>query len=301
MMIVSASCENKIASQDGVQGTAETPSSQNGIVSPAFTTTSELLAPTQAPFSTLSPLRVKEEIQKLYFDNGGCKLPCFWGIDPGSSTLPEVHTRFSMLGEVLEEDYRWKNEHKLIPIKVSVPPEIDSFNEKEWTFYLVISNDIVESIIASSRHIEQTSVPTMSNILTSFGRPQEIWLAIMPHIPKYDADTAYEIALFYPSKGILVMGSGIAHILAETEKSVTVSICPHTIAESIDMDRHYPFSLHLWSPENKMSFTDLSYDDRVFEHGFFTILGSLESSINSEEFYETYKDPSVTECFELTQ
>lgn len=253
------------------------------------------------PLPTLSPTQVSEVVRTLYANNGGCELPCFWGIVPGKTTLPEIVTRFSLLGEISDEDYRWKNEHKLIPINIEVPLEIGSFNEKEWNFYIIASNDIVESIIASSRHIKQTSVPTISNMLSILGKPEEIWIAVMPYIPKYDVDTVYEIALFYPSKGVLIMGSGIAHILVETEKSVKVSICPYMIEETIDMDRHYPFSLHLWSPENKMVFTDLSYGDKLFEDGFFSLLDSLESNTNTEEFYETYIDSSVTQCFELSQ
>jgi len=257
--------------------------------------------PTQTPLPTLSSVQIEQEILKLYSDNGGCELPCFWGIVPGKTTFQEVDTRFSLLGEVSEEDYRWKNEHKLIPIKIDIPSEIDSFNEKEWSFYIIASNGVVESIIANSRLMKQTSIPTMSNMLSIFGKPEEIWIAVMPYIPKYDADADYEIALFYPSKGILIMGSGIADILAETENRVKVSICPQKISETIDMDRHYPFSLHLWSSKNKMSFINASYDDKLFEHGFFSNFDSLESSINSDKFYETYLDPSATQCFELTQ
>jgi hypothetical protein len=250
---------------------------------------------------TLSPTPRLELVRELYTINGGCELPCFWGIVPGKTTLHEAVSRFSLFGEISDEDHRWKNEHRLIPINIEVPVEIDSFNEKEWSFYIIALNDIVESIIARSQQIKQTSVPTIANMLSIFGKPEEIWIAVMPYIPKYDVDADYEIALFYPSKGVLLMGSGIAHILAETEKGVKVSICPHMIEETIDMDRHYPLSLHLWSPENKMVFTDLSYGDKLFEDGFFSLLDNLESNTNTEEFYETYIDSSVTQCFELSQ
>jgi hypothetical protein len=301
VVIALTGCETHFFRRENVQHLAETPPAPAGTFSGVPAITATVPAPTQGPVSTLDPAQVDQEILNLFYDNGGCALPCFFGVVPGKTSLSEVAVRFSLLGKVSGEDYRWTGKHKLTAIAVHPPSGINLYNETEWNFYVITENQIVESIVANSRQMEQTSNPSLSSALSIFGKPEEIWIAVMPHIPQYNVDTAYEIVLLYPSKGVLARWSGEAEILAETDGSVQVSICPQRLAQAVDMDEHYPYSLQLWSPETTKSFVDLSYEDKLFDHRFFSPLEGLQDGVTIEEFHETYLDPAAAECLELTQ
>lgn len=294
------SCEINDTDQDRTQFLTESPFNQGNVITPTSVRLSTMEIPliTRTPLATLSPIFREQEIEKLYFHNGGCKLPCFWGIVPGRTSLTELVDRLSFLGSV-QDDTRLHDSFNTLLVNIEAPSGVDTFHEKEWVFRIVARNDTVEGITVSTTYLEQTSVQSISSMLSTFGKPKEIWIAVLPYIPEVDFDTDYEIALFYPSKGIRIRGSGIATIVNETDGALTVSICPQNIAETIDMDRHYPFSMQLWSPENNLSFEDLM-DTQLFGHEFYALLDDLDSTMSSEKFVETYMDPITNQCFEIT-
>ena len=60
---------------------------------------------TPSPVPTLSP----DEVQKLVFEslavtNGGCRLPCLWGLTPGSTSMDTVYAFVRQFGDVQSED-----------------------------------------------------------------------------------------------------------------------------------------------------------------------------------------------------
>jgi hypothetical protein len=62
--------------------------------------------PIQTPEITVSPKLIRKKFLELYETNGNCKLPCWWGIVPGNTTLEEVKLEFAPYGELFnfEED-----------------------------------------------------------------------------------------------------------------------------------------------------------------------------------------------------
>jgi hypothetical protein len=93
--------------------------------------------PSIAPNLTRTPAGIlpyegEKEILHLYTDNGGCQLPCLWGIEPGKTSTEEVITRFSKIGKIYEEDYRWSGEYKSRGVEIITPFEINLYNEKKW-------------------------------------------------------------------------------------------------------------------------------------------------------------------------
>ena len=79
------SCEINDTDQDRTQFLTESPFNQGNVITPTSVRLSTMEIPliTRTPLATLSPIFREQEIEKLYFHNGGCKLPCFWGIVPG--------------------------------------------------------------------------------------------------------------------------------------------------------------------------------------------------------------------------
>lgn len=59
--------------------------------------TADLPTHTIAATATLTPQQILDEIRHLFDENGGCALPCWWGIEPGKTTWEEALTILSPL------------------------------------------------------------------------------------------------------------------------------------------------------------------------------------------------------------
>lgn len=61
-------------------------------VSPTFTPTiSHTLPPSLTPLPTISFDNALWKFEVLLATNGGCRLPCFWGMTPGRTTVAEMN------------------------------------------------------------------------------------------------------------------------------------------------------------------------------------------------------------------
>jgi hypothetical protein len=60
--------------------------------------------PTQEPTLTFTPLPTLDQrgIQGLIDDNGGCQLPCWWGIEPGKTTKQQARSFLEQITTTLE-------------------------------------------------------------------------------------------------------------------------------------------------------------------------------------------------------
>ncbi|MBL1196819.1 MAG: hypothetical protein D8M60_20900 [Chloroflexi bacterium] len=110
-------------------------------------------------------------------NNGGCKLPCWWGITPGKSNWEETRAffeKFSMLiyeekdVKVIRNDSEVELDYHGIEYKLSSSYE---------NSYIIIwtQNDIVDSI--SVNKIEgSTGFFVLSDVVKHFGNPDRIWI-----------------------------------------------------------------------------------------------------------------------------
>jgi len=76
-------------------------------ISPTSISPGSTLSNFLSPTSSLTPLptipfdEISHEFEELLVTNGGCHLPCFWGITPGKTTIAELFQftkQFTMLG-----------------------------------------------------------------------------------------------------------------------------------------------------------------------------------------------------------
>ena len=98
----------------------------------------------------------------------------------------------------------------------------------------------------------------------------------------------YLIAMYYPDQGFLVQYNG----LASQNTGSNLVICP----------RELSVQLTTWDPDLSPTLEQVTYRGTsitmigdylyIFKHL------SEVSSITEEEFYETYRNPDFTECFE---
>jgi hypothetical protein len=255
-------------------------------------TESPTLFPTLLP--TKSPTQVAEIVRELYDHNGGCELPCVWGVVPGETTIQEVYSRFAEIGD-LKEHTRAVDTFQIFGF-TTIPPinEPRLYSRREWSFGLTVNNDTVIGIFIYSANIKEFSTPSLSKFLVQFGKPEEVWFTF---IAAQSGDPDYEIALYYPSKGIFVNWRGtVDSVVSETESNIMVTVCPQYMPTEADtlIGSNPPF-FYLFSSEKKMTF-----DEIIVQHLNDTPSFRMLDEASTQEFYDTYLNPNTQVCFPLS-
>ncbi len=157
---------------------------QTRIVTPTSTVTV-----TPLPTLTFLPTvpNPREELVELYGTNGGCKLPCWWGITPGETTIQEVQNYFRQFsGEVGfegSEFYGW--------VTMYYPPANSSIDYAVTT-RLLMNDQIVEAI---SLDYEATMWGGFfpARMLKEYGEPDQIYVTS-------DDENISFLAFYYSTK-----------------------------------------------------------------------------------------------------
>lgn len=237
------------------------------------------------PVPTLAPDAALEALLQLYNNNGGCELPCWWGITPGKTTWAEARTKLAPLGWM---DGPWgEEETKRYDFSFAVPEQL-----APWEYFephLGVKNGIVMGISVNSHWVTPDFDYSLSGLLQVFGPPDEIWLEVVTDTPY---DPYYDIDLFYAVKGMRLRASGI--IQAQNNH---FTICP----QEFKFDS-YPPTLSLWDSSARIKHQDISYStmgSKTVDSPDFRLLEELSSDFGRMDFYQTYLDPKATPCFEI--
>lgn len=253
---------------------------------PTITRSSVTITPTLSPVVTLSV----EEARRLILSNGGCQLPCWWGIHPGESR----RNAFEALAAQLKDFSRNKLYETKGTFWVRVPdgefqpsvyiefgplendtvewlgirPGLDQ-REANGTYDLSAGDESLEFEVYFSRYM-------LSNTLSTYGQPDEILLGGDP-----DA-CFYTVALVYLSQGIFFAYTG--------NMCSTYRVCP--AASKIE-------GIWAWEPGRYSSRQEVyasSVPIVLFGERFTGI--EEKTGISLEEFYERFKDPAERGCLQ---
>lgn len=141
---------------------------------------------TSSPTMTYTPLPLLrgEEmfttITDLIKNNGGCRLPCWWGITPGETSWGEAkHFLASFVYEIVEDEFTIEEGGKEVVIEYKciqffVPGE----GRREYTVFHV-RDGIVIKIFAGLLYKYREFYP-IYKILQEYGEPNEIWVHAHP-------------------------------------------------------------------------------------------------------------------------
>lgn len=147
---------------------------------------------TSTPLPSLTPLPTSSNpqaiIDQYYEANGNCKLPCWWGITPGKTTLEELRqfSRYLSIGN--ESNLDSDQEYEVV---ISSPGH--RYEQPGFTLFK-IKNDIVQEITITA-DIAAWGGFISSNMLHEYGQPDAIYYSpANPHI-----------FLFYQQKRILAV------------------------------------------------------------------------------------------------
>lgn len=171
-----------------------TPQPSATSIAPALTQTSTpspmTSLPTPMPTPTLTSKQKAENFTRLMTENGGCELPCWWGIIPGESKIETIAYQFVPQGFV------WWEEWQQLDASSSSSGAIVTF---------VVEEKIIQSIKVGGRGEGEEFVQdwrhySLDQVLTRYGTPSQVSV----YYP-WKADPGpsfYHLLLFYETSGI---------------------------------------------------------------------------------------------------
>jgi len=222
-------------------------------------------------------------LTQIFETNGGCQLPCYWGIVPGETSWDYASQFLSALGRIYGPGGAGKVA-SYGPVFEDIEGDLGEMIPEFW-----VRDGVVVAIMTNTGWVQQDFDYNLAGLLVGFGIPEEIW--VRP-IAKTQGQPYYYLALWYPSKGILVDMQGNA-----TKNGDFLSICPQDIFSRVS----FPPRLVLWNPKEQVSFRhfDLSLIDN--DLGLLTeeyeLLSKLSiDKLTNEDFFEIYKKAETETC-----
>jgi hypothetical protein len=165
---------------------------------PAWTGTSTITAePTQTPTGTpMPPDEVREWISKRLADNGGCRLPCWWGITPGKTTWEETNKLLSIYASDIRIIER--EDHFVAGFFFDDPPAEVQLRQ------IYLGFGVQNNVILSIRITGLGGIPTfsLSKFMEEYGEPGEVFVYAY-HPLAYTIDPRQiGVHIYYPAQGI---------------------------------------------------------------------------------------------------
>jgi hypothetical protein len=264
--------------------------------------------PTSTPQSTLSPIKAKEAIFKLLENNGGCQLPCIWGITPG---LTERKTAWGSLAKFGSKLF---DSEQHISISRGILAGIDKLNFSFWEeqadradldysfdFYyyydipqqhpikqVVLDLSVVEgmNIVFTPHFSELTRTYSLPEILSQYGKPSSVQFAAFPDTSD-DLRPPLTLLLIYEKDGFMVEYNIANKMIGDQYRG-----CP--TASDI--------TIRSWADRNDGAWQQALPDLRfgMYRDDLVAYFKPLEqaTSLTLDEFYKTYKDPNDKSCLQ---
>lgn len=262
--------------QQATEDVNKTPSQTVTVGQTKTSTVTPRVQPT--PFVTVEEkTRTPLNIVDLFTTNGGCELPCWWGITPGKTKVVDAVNILNQLDSKINSEF---NKDWIYTI-ITAPKKLSPIEQVEVDLYH--ENEIVQQIKVYGFNWPGYG---LSKVLTTYGEPDEIL------IHSYKSEAApypdFRLVLIYATKGFVVFyGGGEGRTMYEGEDNVgclgqepTLHLYPPNKEFTHDELYGYIFGFYLPS---------LSEDD---------ILRPVEEAtgLDKHDFYMYYKQESNKDC-----
>ena len=197
------------------------------------------LTPLASVIPTLSADRAEALVLDLSLNNQGCRLPCWWGTQPGQTSWETVERFLSTFALAIKP--RGLVEPALYTAYFAFPKEIDP-NPNDEPMIAIEHNYTVANGVVEQIEVNPGLAPNygLSAILSAYGRPEEIRLRTYKQ--SREGDLPFDVVLYYPKLGILIRYATQGVIAAHHIRG-----CPQERPAAV---------IALWSPESGLSFAD---------------------------------------------
>jgi hypothetical protein len=225
VILLLGACTHPQTEKSFVLENTTNPSSSTPALSAEPTTTPTLGIP------LMSPEEMRARVADLLEDNGGCQLPCWWGITPGKTTWEEAN---DILGGF------------------NPPGKPMDRPDGSWTMYfhtpftekgpITHSYSVKDGLVTEIEIYAYDYAPLfqLEDFLETYGQPEEIYIMTFS---TDEPGQIFEMDLFYPGMGILMSYSG-----GDLENAGDKL---RNCLQGMDS----PF-FHLWFPNQRISFKE---------------------------------------------
>lgn len=260
------------------------PTTASGITSPPVppTVTPSLVLPTRTPLPTKTPTptprpwfvneREYAFLRELLETNGGCELPCWWGITLGETTWEEAKERLITPGL-----------HRAIPhpaLAYDYCYDI-TLRPREGIIQTIHIQAEVFPSTRSERFARDWRRYSLDQVLTRYGMPSQVMLELWPNPP--GPYYPYRLFIFYDHLGILIGYTGSA------VPGEPLRVCPRF--EEMEI-----LDLWLQSPERGVSLLELADLDPLEEAQMLPLEDATGMDVST--FYETFRQAGTAVCLE---
>jgi hypothetical protein len=235
------------------------------------------------PVFTLSPQKAHAFVRNLLENNGGCELPCWWGMVPGKTDWNTAKQHLETFVKSIEPNGEGQIIKDDLPIHWAdflVRYEIDDGIED--SFNVSVENGIIEEFLVG--------VFRLDRLLSSNGPPDEVYISAH-RVTSEGGPPPFYFLVYYGQKGFWAQYDLNGEVAGNIIKG-----CP----QSID-----PARIWLGSPKNKWKKEDLW--DYVFGPPIaswaprYPILTLKEATgMDLDTFTNTFKDPNNPKCIETS-
>lgn len=236
---------------------------------------------------TLTIQQRDKYIQNLLQNNPNCKLPCWWGIEPGKTGWAEAEIQLKQMGMEPTSTIRAENQihHEVHFDQISAGDTIINwieFEEKEKYISSIkaktISNGNSEQFFLWWKNFS----PEI--IMKSYGEPDRIWLQSTSSGRNV---VGYTLWLFYDSQGFLIISGG------NTDRKETYTICPSFSAKDNPID----LEIVIRSSKDSIPLESLTEQyDPVSKPYILPI--EKATTLSTDTFYTDYLEKGNSFCFE---
>jgi hypothetical protein len=280
-------------------GSALTPETSSQVVSsptavPQFIpvpldTLTPVSSPTTVP--TLAAEKARTKLLDLLAMNGGCRLPCFWGITPGKSSYQDVQAILVALSSLSHSLHLNPSGASDITPRLT-EGDLEIYNraafltsEKDVVYRIAFNAEAHRPLpeggyidVFNSKFFgEKTSAYSLSHVLAEQGVPASVMIQTAGGPLTRGGTGGFDILLLYPDQGILV------NYTTQMQMDGTyVRGCPSNA--HVEME--------LYPPGNSDSFFEhLKQTDWAVRFSGYQALEEV-TSMSPKEFYEIFRQPS---------
>jgi hypothetical protein len=245
--------------------------------------------PSPTPVPTITAEEEYVLVSEMLRDNGGCRLPCWWGFIPGEIPWETTEIFFASLGK---EMHAWSDDGiQHYTVSFDIPDHHfhgQSYHEK---------GDMLDRIgihavppvgedgyyaYGNPQFAEDWKAYMLPQMLEVYGPPEQMFIGLGGA-----AWLPFDLLLFYPEQGFLVQYSGSA----EQGEGGMYRACPHQVE----------VVLYLWAPGRYLSLDGApGIGGYTYAQDEMSGLHSLEEAtgIGIEQFHQTYVQPDNQPCLE---
>ena len=174
-------------------------------------TPTSIPAETPTPFPTLEPEEKLDFILEMLETNGGCQLPCWWGVTPGETRWEQVEESFTERGVILGQR-GWLDLDYLDPEVGYRFQTLDVRFQQEAGLVRSISIETDYHYLLAQQDFSWVwQRYTLESILSRYGVPSQVYLDLVRYAGDWSPGLRqyYDLWIVYDSLGIAVRYPGM--------------------------------------------------------------------------------------------